>query len=181
MLFETLNVTYGAALDLPDYCVIAPTYTIGDIGPAGGVVFYISPEGEYGMEVAPDTAIFAPWGCENMLIAGADGGGVGSGSQNTTSIVADCTDAGTAASIADTYSFGGYSDWFLPSIFELNALLLFSGNAGYGGTADYHWSSTQVDAQNARSIHFGNGFIYYAPKRIAMKVRLVREFTLSVQ
>lgn len=122
---------------------LEPVYAIGDTGPAGGKVFYITDGGLHGLEVAPaDQSGGAEWGCYGTLIAGADGTAVGTGAQNTADILAGCSEAGRAASIADEYTLGEYDDWFLPSRDELN--LLYQQRSELGGfTTNAYWSSTQ--------------------------------------
>lgn len=118
-LFSTLinrfSNKFGVSLTLPAYCT---TYAIGDTGPAGGTVFYVSGGGLHGMEVAPKTESWAQWGCYDEFIGGAFGTDVGTGASNTQAIVASCG-ADTAAGIADNYELNGYTDWFLPSRDEL--------------------------------------------------------------
>ena len=128
-------------------------YAIGDTGPAGGIVFYITGGGLSGLEAAPadqDGGSGAPWGCYTTLIAGADGTAVGTGAQNTADILAGCSEAGTAASIVDAYTLGGYDDWFLPSKDELN--VLYAQKAVVGGFANTnYWSSTEYSGGNGWS------------------------------
>jgi hypothetical protein len=104
-------------------------YEIGDIGPAGGIVFYITDSGSHGFEAAPtDQAIpFSPgaaWGCFGTGITGANGTAIGTGAQNTDDILAGCVEAGIAARFAGDFSLNGYTDWFLPSRDELNELYI---------------------------------------------------------
>lgn len=130
-------------LTVPDYCV-APEiiYNIGDNGPAGGIVFYITDGGLHGLEAAPVGQPTAPWGCHGTNISGAKGTAVGTGAQNTAAIVAGCAESGIAAKIADAYSLGGFKDWFLPSKDELNMLYVATAQPDNGiGT---YWTSTQV-------------------------------------
>ena len=97
----------------------AESYAIGDQGPAGGIVFYITDGGQHGLEAAPeDQATNADWGCYNTAIAGADGFNVGTGMQNTTDILAQCTEVDIAAEFASSYTLDGYNGWFLPSADE---------------------------------------------------------------
>ncbi len=84
-------------------------YAIGDAGPAGGIVFYITPGsgGLHGLEAAStdqDGGSGVPWGCYGTEITGADGIAVGTGAQNTSDILAGCSEVGTAAKLADAYA-----------------------------------------------------------------------------
>ena len=108
----------------------ARTYALGETGPGGGLVFLIS--GGLTYEMAPKT-----WGanettgiewCNNTSsdVTGAVGTAVGTGSANTTALDAACT-SGAGQSAAD-YAANGLSDWFLPSLDELNAMCNYSRN-----------------------------------------------------
>jgi hypothetical protein len=153
-------------------------YIIGDIGPAGGKVFYVTDNtGLHGLEAAPaDQSSGVQWGCYFTTISGADGTAVGTGAANTTDIVAGCAEANTAAKIADAYALNGYTDWYLPSKDELN--LLYQQKAVVGGFANnYYWSSSQFNSYNAWNQNFINGnqnSNYY--KDNTLPVRAVRAF-----
>ncbi len=74
----------------------------GDIGPAGGFIFYVNPnsaaDGWRYLEAAPfDQSAGAKWGCFRRVIDGARGTAVGTGRQNTADMLAACTEPGTAA------------------------------------------------------------------------------------
>jgi len=92
-------------------------FVLGDTGPAGGIVFYLTDNtGQHGLEAAPvDQSAAAIWGCQGISVPGANGTAVGTGAANTAAIVAGCAEAGTAAKVADAYSLNGYDDWYLPS------------------------------------------------------------------
>jgi hypothetical protein len=124
-------------------------YAVGDTGPAGGIVFYITAGGMHGLEAAPeDQSSNAPWGCVGTSIAGAQGSVVGTGAANTAAIVAGCAAAGTAAKVASAYTLNGYSDWFLPSIDELT--LMYSQRTVIGGFASqFYWSSSEITGATA--------------------------------
>jgi len=81
----------------------APTYSIGDTGPAGGIVFDVSDGGLHGLEAAPeDASTSIEWGCFGTDVADVDNISAGatpnpkSGADNTLLIVAACGEA-TAA------------------------------------------------------------------------------------
>ena len=78
-------------------CVVKPNpgpiYQIGDIGPAAGIVFYITGDGSHGLEAAPaDADATGGWGCYGPDPAGTFLGGtstdVGTGAANTANIIA---------------------------------------------------------------------------------------------
>ena len=97
----------------------------------GGIIFYLDGSGG-GLIAAPsDQATvndFPDWGCIGSPILGADGLAVGTGAQNTIDIENGCTSSGTAADICSNLILGGFSDWFLPSIEELETMYLNIGS-----------------------------------------------------
>jgi len=180
------NTTLKNCNGVPTWVVAhCPSFAIGDTGPAGGIVFYLTDNtGLHGLEAAPvDQSAAAHWGCYGASIAGATGSAVGTGATNTTTIVAGCAEPGTAAKVADAYSLNGYDDWYLPSKDELN--LMYTG-AGQGATApftnvgsfanDYYWSSTEFGTDFAFSQYFVNGNNGVSSKGGALLVRAIRSF-----
>jgi Protein of unknown function (DUF1566) len=163
-----------------DICALphGTIFHIGDNGPAGGKVFYLSDNtGLHGLEAAPaDQSPGTVWGCNNALISGAQGTVVGTGAANTTAIVAGCSAANTAAKIADDYTLNGYTDWFLPSIDELN--LLYQQKTVVGGFANnnLYWSSSEVDSGVVWSQYFQDGSQVKSIKYYPLPVRAVRAF-----
>lgn len=132
-------------LTVPDYCESAVTYKVGDAGPAGGIVFHTSDGGLHGLEAAPTHyGIPAPWGCRGTIIPGVDGSAIGTGAQNTAAIIAGCSDAGTAAKVATALTLNGYDDWFLPSRYELQALLYYINPIIRPLGDEIYWSSTST-------------------------------------
>jgi hypothetical protein len=137
----------------------AAFYNIGDRGPAGGFVFYVTDDGAHGLEAAPvDQSRGAAWGCAGTRINGGDDKAVGTGAQNTAEIIAGCRKDLIAARIADAYTLNGYDDWFLPSQAELNEMWLKLADSDGDGrnkgladpnnlggfTVNSYWSSSEV-------------------------------------
>ncbi len=176
-------------------------YALGDIGPAGGYIFYdkgsyykadfriikaapdpvpITPPYDAWryLEAAPsDQSTGAPWGCYGVSIFGASGTAVGAGEQNTLDIEAGCATPGTAADICANLSLGGYSDWFLPSRDELNLMYTNLKVHEVGGFADYvYWSSSEFSAGNAWYQRFSSGFQSGGGKYSTFRVRAIRAF-----
>jgi hypothetical protein len=123
-------------------------YEIGDTGPAGGIVFYVSNQGKNGLEAAPVDQGVAQWGCQGADIKGTFTA-IGNGLFNTESILNQCGDSGIAASLAFDYVLNGYTDWFLPSLDELNFMYKGLGGNNLGGFVGDYWSSSQSSVQEA--------------------------------
>ncbi len=167
------NTTLKNCNGVPTWVVArCPTFVVGDTGPAGGIVFYLTDNtGQHGLEAAPvDQSAAAPWGCLGTSITGATGTAVGTGAANTAAIVAGCTDSGIAAKVADAYSLNGYDDWYLPSRDELNELYQKQNVVG-GFTSGVYWSSSERNAVDA----LGQDFLNHA-KHLTLPVRAVRAF-----
>ena len=128
----------------------------------GGRIFYLDESGEHGLVVGDEFEGSYYYGCSSLFINGAMGSELGSGNQNTIDIISECSENPIAASISYELELLGYDDWYLPSIDELwmiwNNLGQGSENGNIGGFSDYnYWSSTQVNAGDAKSINFGFG------------------------
>ncbi|WP_431066979.1 hypothetical protein [Methylotuvimicrobium sp.] len=151
-------------------------YAIGDTGPAGGIVFYITDAGAHGLEAAPEDQGVAQWGCFGQSITGADGTAIGTGAQNTADILAGCTEAGIAAQLATDYAWpNGQTDGYLPSKDELN--VLYQQRAVVGGFAlYYYWSSSESASSSAWYQYFLSGNQANAMKYNTLRVRAVRAF-----
>lgn len=153
------------------------TYQIGDTGPAGGIVFYVTDGGLHGLEAAPRDLVPTRWGCfGTQLSVATNGAVVGTGAANTAAIVAECNEGvSTAANFADAYTRNGYGDWFLPSIDELKLLYLQKSIVG-DFTSDFYWSSSQIDSSFAWELEFHSGLQGNYNKGLQNGVRVVRAF-----
>ena len=135
----------------------------------GGIIFYLDGSGG-GLIAAPsDQATvndFPDWGCIGSPILGADGLAVGTGAQNTIDIENGCTTSGTAADICSNLILGGFSDWFLPSIEELELMYLNIGSGSNIGNfvSTKYWSSSEKDDNYAWNWEFSSGYQDYNSK-----------------
>ena len=172
----------GVLLILGQLFYRSPTrLTVGDTGPAGGLIFY--DKGSYSdgwryLEAAPsDQSTGVQWYNGSYITTGATGTAVGTGQANTTAIVT-MQGAGTyAAQLCDDLVEGGCSDWFLPSKDELNQMYVNLKEEGVGGFADYYyWSSSEGSAYNAWSQSFLDGLQHKYNKDGTNRVRAVRAF-----
>ena len=150
-------------------------YEVGDTGPAGGIVFYVSNEGLNGLEAATVDQVGTQWGCLGTEISGANGTAVGTGEQNTAAIIAACSET-TAASVASAYGPG----WYLPSKDELNLLYVQKAAVVVGDfvSDNLYWSSSHADANFAWFQFFDDcsQCDHVFNKRGPLRVRAVRAF-----
>ena len=184
-------------------------YVIGDIGPAGGIIFYVAASGfsvqgytgatgsfdaytAYYMEAAPENEPSSQWAVYGLgLIADITTSGTdnvsamavsfGVGRKDTQTIVnspqfieAELTDM--AAQRCANKSLNGYTDWFLPSLGELNEFYKLKGQAGVPQTG-HVWSSTQrQNAVGAWTQNFLDGTQHDTNKHSSRVVRAIRAF-----
>ncbi len=194
ILFSQLSCVDGL-LDTYDNSKL---YSLRDRGPAGGWIFYINPnyktDGWRYLEAAPvdqNGGIRLDWGTNPLAVQGADGLAIGTGKQNTIDIKAGDSFLNKAADICVNYRGGDYSDWFLPSRDELQAIWWnlisdhSSANSGrgqpYSGSVgnfngDYYWSSSEATLNNACLQRFDDGTPNTLSKSSARYVRAVRAF-----
>ncbi len=143
---------------------------------AGGYVFYNDGEGG-GLVSAKVNATSRSWSNITATAVGTTGFDVGTGPSNTASIMAQPGHTGSAALVCSDYSDGIYSDWFLPSMDELNLMYSHLKQNGYGGFLDCHyWSSTEQDATQAWWRSFGTDGMNYSDKSMNRCIRAVRAF-----
>ncbi len=156
-------------------------YVLGEVGPGGGIVFYVNASGflcgptlaltcKY-LEAAPtsgtnawdDTAAVYGWsGNTNTLIgANAQGTAIGTGYKNTEAMVAQSNVANKAGTIARAYRGpNNLSDWYLPSFDELKELCKEKNRIGIGPIAtsgeQNYWTSSETDFAAVKTQYFLN-------------------------
>ena len=151
-------------------CASGGTCQVGDTGPGGGKVFYVSgsvinastgiSSGGIYLEMAPASFSKTAYNwCEGSgnpytTLFGSTATTIGSGAENTKTMIDNCT--GGAGVQAASLTLGGQSDWFLPSYGELVEIysqrsMLGLGTGKYASTYLY-WSSTEADTWIASSL-----------------------------
>jgi len=163
-------------------------YAIGDIGPAGGYIFFenknYEADGWRYLEAAPfDQSAGAKWGCFRRAIAGARATAIGGGRQNTIDILHECTDSGVAAALCANLDVYGVRGWFLPSRDELAMMYRNLKSAGLGDFRDgglvdnvSYWTSSQESADMSHHIDFADGGRqHYDDKDFPRRVRAIRQ------
>ncbi len=126
------------------------TYKVGDEGPAGGWIFYVNPNAEKDgwtyLEVAPSNAPGSGtiWESSSTDVNHGTEKEIGTGKANTDELLKIAGGDFPAAKACDNYSQGGYSDWFLPSVKELEYLAnTMSKINGLSLGGERYWTSSE--------------------------------------
>jgi hypothetical protein len=144
---------------------------------AGGLIFYLDSTRQHGMVCTPNDLGVYDWGCTGTDIPNTSTS-FGSGFTNTSLITLNCAERPIAASVCADLVLNGYSDWYLPSLGEVQ--LMYSrwhlqGLGGFGGS--WYLSSSQYDPFYAWGMYFSNGYVYNSGyKGTNGHVRAVRAF-----
>jgi len=174
-------------------------YEVGDIGPAGGVIFYdqgyIS-NGWRFLEAAPANTEFEPkwisayvkhgFGVTSRryqlrhFVSGTERK-IGTGKTNTHRILnffKSIGEVGKIAQLCVTLNSNGYIDWFLPSQDELNLIYVNLKKKNIGEFKDgYYWSSTLNYGDKAWGRYFTDGYIIdFINGDYKNRIRAVRQF-----
>jgi len=128
-------------------------YAVGDVGPGGGIVFYVHSSGTFAstgsdcgsncryLEAAPDNwngggaDPSRQWSGNNNILVGGTSTGLGTGYANTSAAVAQNATADRAITLAWDYSNNSKEDWHLPSQVELNELCKYARTQTTGDTS----------------------------------------------
>lgn len=175
-------------------CAQGGTCILGDTGPGGGKVFYISPTPNTAatpwryLEAAPKTwsgESSDPWiaWCSNKtsfvpnLLTGSTSilqtsAAVGQGFMNTQKMLKGCNYGAANAVVA--YHGGGKSDWYLPSKDELLQMYLSKTTIGDLSNSGY-WTSSESSGTQAWVQGIQSGVQASADKE-ANQVRPIRAF-----
>ncbi|GHV85876.1 hypothetical protein AGMMS50230_14840 [Spirochaetia bacterium] len=153
-------------------------YAIGDTGPAGGKIFYVSDSGfvssgtiYHYLEAAP-----ADYGTFRYLSgdgnpSAATGTSIGTGLENTNAILAFDPTA-SAANAVTGYTQGGYSDWFLPSRDEIAELYIQRALVD----TRFYVTSSHMGGNNYRRYNAADGTDSSTSNTTVSWVRPIRQF-----
>jgi hypothetical protein len=162
-----------------------PNLKVGD-SYGGGIIAHIFTKGETGyvakeihglIAATSDQSTGIQWRNGTNSITGATQQAIGTGLANTNTIITSQGPTATsyAAGIARAHNEGGFTDWFLPSRYELATLYLNRGAIG-GFSNIYYHSSSETSSTNNYMQDFSNGIPTAGVKSFAASVRAVRSF-----
>jgi hypothetical protein len=168
ILYIALSVTL-AGCSAPVEEVV---YHVGDVGPAGGYIFYDDeadgtdniPGYRYLEVAASDTNSSIIWSDIGNTLIGTTGSAIGTGFDNSMAISGQsgCTTGAARACLDYSVIINGtvFGDWFLPSRDELDLIYvnLYNIAVPLGGfTNQYYWTSTENAANTAWEQYFATG------------------------
>jgi hypothetical protein len=161
----------------------------------GGVIFHLwkDAEGtEHGLIVDKvDLSTAQQWSNVTNVQIGPSAQSTWDGLSNSNAIVGQAGHTSSVAALCLNSTNGGYTDWYLPAIDELQRLYdnLLEVNATLRGisgaielkrfdSAGYvaYWSSTEYGGNSVFSFSFGLGYSFAIPKAGTLYVRAVRAF-----
>ena len=130
----------------------------------GGIIFYIDETGLHGLIAAPgDQGSALKWDNGDYIRVGNTSPDIGAGLANTVNIIAALGPGSYPAQITYDLSLNDYSDWFLPSEYEMDVMYRNIGpgapapltNIG-GFASEWYWTSHEDGSNNAHAWFFGN-------------------------
>ena len=172
--------------------------SVGDTGPAGGVVFYVDSMDVYPgfvfLEAAPaeysQTLLpFTPATYRKDVLSSVTSTDMGAGLVNTINIAREVGDGNYASKYSLDMSVNGFSDWFLPSLREMEALCMYSAgvnndpeSSDFGlcarsrsllyGQEDQYWTSSNANSVYTWLVVLGKGHTLADNTRLS-EVRVV--------
>jgi hypothetical protein len=194
--FQVLGVTQFLSVPYALHAKTAGTTTgtsaryVGELY-GGGVVFWVDHTGQHGLIVSMvDLSTSQQWSNVTNTLIGTTNDW--DGAANTSAIIEQSGHTSSAAQLCtdytnDDYGTGIFSDWYLPSVAELNHVwnnfyevqkaLTNDGNpATTPLVRTSYWSSSERYAYSAWFFYFGTGFLSNDLKLSTTYVRAVRAF-----
>ena len=163
----------------------------------GGIVFWVTPDGQHGLIVSLDDLDEGngiAWSNMTDVEIGPSAQSMTDGASNTAAIIAQEGHTSGAAKLCADYSGGGFTDWYLPSNRELyllasqdiliDNLLDNDGDSNTNGFSQEwilpiygsYWSSTESYDKGAYGYYFNFGNSGSSSKDNTFKVRAIRAF-----
>jgi hypothetical protein len=155
-----------------------------NVAALGGYIFYLDSTGCHGLVCDTiDNSTGIQWYYGAFTNTGTFASAVGAGNSNTTTIVIRQGVDTYAAKLCYDLVSAGFTDWYLPSKYELNLMHTNIGraapppNTNIGNFAsDFYWSSSELDLNFAWAQYFLVGNQFTDLKNHLCRVRAVRAF-----
>jgi hypothetical protein len=177
---------------------ISPKHYVGELF-GGGIIFYIDPDGKHGLIASNfDIASNVPWGPPIDITHGNGAESLMHGDSNTAAIVSQLGHPTVSSSLyaaytCDTLSLNGFTDWYLPSIYELYELFQVSFTINRILDYDSLSSTSGLTLSNGINGYFSSTeknqltFLIYNPKKseidlygkityLGTRIRAIRRF-----
>ena len=157
------------------------TLTIGQ-SYQGGIIFYLDNSKLHGLICAAnDQSNGIKWQLEPVFATNVTATAIGTGKNNTALLVSLIGNGNYAAKLCDDLVLNGYSDWFLPSKDEIDAMRVNLAGTGIGNfdqaMGHYYWSSSEIDIYNKWAMCFGSGDGSFSISTLnGCNVRAIRAF-----
>jgi len=160
------------------------THYIGELY-GGGIVVSVWKIGgiEHGLIASlTDVSTSSVWSNVSTTLIGVTAQNPRDGQANSNSIIAQTGHTTSAAQLCDSYTAGGYSDWYLPAGWELNLCYYAATivNEVLGDTngfqSSYYWASSEYGATDGWIQTFPYGGTGATSKATNRFVRAVRRF-----
>lgn len=168
--------------------ILPKKYNVGDAGPAGGYIIYENPDpyGTWHYLEAATTDVSAStyaWSTTNIP-TNFTSLEFGAGVPNTDGVYTLFGTSSTyAARAAKDWSYGGFSDWVLPSFNELKQMkeVLFDQGIGNFTSGSTYWSSSEdenytANAWTVKMISTGQNIFITQSKNQTFRIRAIRRF-----
>ena len=102
----------------------------------------------------------ATYSWSNILATASNATSEHNGSSNTNTIITQPGHLTSAAKVCDDYTGGGFTNWYLPSVTELNhgfnAAQIVDSSLGTDKITGSYWTSTEIDKNQVYSYDFNN-------------------------
>lgn len=149
----------------------------------GGIVAYLYVSGDPGYVVGEQHGIIArsaditdrAWSNITSAAVGETSVNLGAGTANTNLIIAQSGHTSSAASWSRASGSTVFTDFALPSLYDL--IRLYSNRLSIGGfEGGTYWTSSEVSATTAIAVNFNFGTTPTTPKGTSCQLRPVRYF-----
>jgi hypothetical protein len=146
----------------------------------GGYVFYNDGNGGGLVSAMSDQGSPQAWitgSTTRITLNGNTSSEIGTGLANSNAIAAQIGHTGSAAKICLDLNDGVYSDWFLPSIDEIDLMYYRLKYSDIGDfTEENYWSSSEDSAGYAWCCNFSDGEFISNAKNSLCRIRAIRAF-----